>query len=40
MLVHRSPEAAELLASATDFHRSVWLMLKDDPDNGRLMGLH
>lgn len=35
-----SPEAAKLIAAATDYHQSVWIMPHGSPDNDRLMELH
>jgi hypothetical protein len=33
-------EASQVLATATDFHVSMWMMTGDHPDNASLMKLH
>lgn len=39
-IVEQNPQSAQLLQSAQDFHFTIWLMPKDDPQFDRLMELH
>jgi hypothetical protein len=40
MLARLSPDVADLLKSATDFHRSIWVLSNDHPGNEQLLALH
>lgn len=41
MLVEQGPpEVKQALATATDFHRTTWVMEADDPADQKLMELH
>lgn len=35
-----SEDAKQAFLTATDFHLSVWMMPKDNPDDAKLMDLH